>query len=99
MEYKLDFALGEYVILEPVDKSTVLKADEVATIFKVISFGPSSSKVTAFTKSSQHATFGDLVMIFPNSLKEQYMEGKKIYFVYYNEILARVSECGQSPNP
>ena len=85
MDYKIDFALGEYVILEPIDKSTVLKADEVATIFKVVSLGGNCKTISCGR--------GDLVIIFPNAIKTQYMEDKKVvlaerFIAYSREINA-----------
>ena len=92
MNYEIDFGIGEHVILEPNEVSTVLETSETATIFKVVSFGWGCTKVAAYVKSGTQFTFGDFVIVEPNSIKQCRMNDKVIYWVYPNEVVAKLKD-------
>ena len=75
--YKIKYAIGNYVIIEPMDKSTVLKTEETATIFKVISVG-------------QHVKSGDLIIVAPGSVERTMMQDKEVFYVLDTSIIATI---------
>lgn len=94
MDYKIDFGLGEHILLEPEEKSTVFEASEVSTVFKVVDFGAECHQVarTTLDGSKTHINIGDLVIVEPSSLKESRMGGEKVYWVYQSEVVAKVTK-------
>ena len=49
MEFVIDKAIGFYVIVEPMTKSSVLRAEEVATVFRILSV-PDNKEVKSESK-------------------------------------------------
>lgn len=82
MEFKLDRALDRFIIVEPAEKSTVLKADEISTVFLVISVGE---------ESKTSLSDGDFVIVTPNSIEKSLIGQKEVYYVRESDIIAKVS--------
>lgn len=81
-EYMLACAVGKFVVLEPVEKSSVLKAEEISTIFKVISVG-------------EGCEYGSLesgvsVIVEPQVISKTKMGHKDVCYVRETDIVAIV---------
>ena len=94
MGYMIDSALGRNVIVEPHEKSTVLKAEETATVFKVVSIG---DKVECFNIERHKNHYDkwpikkdDLIIVEPNSVQKAVMGDKDVYYVKDSDVLGRV---------
>ena len=83
-QFKLEVGLGRYVILEPAEKSTILKAEEVSTVFKVISIG----NMCEFLDVLENL----LVIVLPNSVEKCMMGDKEVLYVRDTDIIGRVTE-------
>lgn len=79
--YQIDQALGHFVIVEPFEKSTVLQADETATIFKVISVG----------KSCEGLLADDLILVTRGSVQKMPMGGVDVWYVMDHDVTARIT--------
>ena len=88
MAYVIDSALGRNIIVEPHEKSTVLKAEETATVFKVVSIGKDADEETMEVLKTLKKD--DLIIVEPNSVQKAVMGDKDVYYVKENEILGRV---------
>lgn len=87
-EFKLVNAVGRYVVVEPFEKSTVLRAEEIATVFKIISIGDNA-------KWNERGNLidlapGDLVTVSPNSIEKTMMNNQTVYYVRDTDIIATV---------
>lgn len=80
MTFKINNAYGNYVVIEPLERSSVLKADEISTVFIVVA-----------TTSDILLCIGDLVIVTPGSVEKTKMGTKDIYYVRESEIVATVS--------
>lgn len=89
MEYQVDFALGKHIIVEPVDESGILRAEEAASIFKVVSFGIDCLNCSEL-KSGILINKGDFIIVAQNSVEHAMMGGKKVYFVVESDVIAKV---------
>lgn len=106
MGYMIDIALGRNVIVEPHEKSTVLKAEETATVFKIISI-PETTEVKSIYKKDEKDEYkmitetdflhtkcnfevNDLIIVEPNSVQKAVMGDKDVYYVKDIDILAKV---------
>ena len=81
-EYKIIDGLSHYIIVEPIQKSTVFQAEEIATIFKVISFG----QICQVEISP-----GDLIIVAANSVEKCMMNNQWIYYIRDTDAIARIS--------
>ena len=95
MGYAVDIALGEHIIVEPVEKSTVLKAEQISTIFRVVAF-PFGSKIGSHVKSDIHFNVGDLIVVENRSLKDLKMGSQIIYYVYESDVVAKIKTVDSS---
>lgn len=86
MSFEIDSALGRFVIIEPAEKSTVLIADEVATIFKVVSIGAMCENIIA----QYCIKSGDLIIVEKGSVQKTVMGDKDVLYVRDSDIIARV---------
>lgn len=104
-EFKLEQALGDYVIIEPAEKSSVLKAEEISTVFKVVSIGrkftmnadvisQSGYKDKECSYFAKHFLIDDLVIVVPNTVQRTLMGSKEVYYVLADYIIATVSKNG-----
>ena len=82
-EYQLKSSVGRFVVLEPVEKSSVLKAEEISTIFKVLSVG------VGCEDSSLEA--GQCVIVEPQAVQKTKMGYKDICYVRETDIVAIVT--------
>ena len=113
MEYVIDKAIGFYVIVEPMTKSSVLRAEEVATVFRVLStpdnreikseYSQDENKImqnkTTFITKDNNYRINDLIIVAPNSVESTMMENEKVYFVRESDIIAKVRHGQQSDTP
>ena len=100
MGFIIDSALGHNIIIEPFEKSTVLKAEETATVFKVISINRIISSIPDFSKIAmehnlqsevlRYLSIGDLIIVEPNSVQKAVMGDKDVYYVKDSDIVSRV---------
>lgn len=92
MGFIIDSALGHNVIVEPHEKSTVLKAEETATVFKVISFGKEADRTPVGNGwySKDEIKVDDLIIVEPNTVQKAVMGDKDVYYVKCSDILAKV---------
>ena len=95
MAYKVTIALGKHIIIEPVEKSTVLKADEISTVFKVVSF-PFNCSLGSHVKSDIHFNIGDLIIVREQSVQKTKMGDMEVYFVEESDVIAKVEEVDSS---
>ena len=89
MEFELSNALGRYIIVEPAEKSQVLKADEISTVFKVISIGDLVEKKET-SIPSHFLSKGDLIIVQSGTIERCMMGTKEIYYVRETDIIAKV---------
>ena len=89
MGYKVDIALGDHIIVEPAEKSTVLKAEEISTIFRVVAF-PFLSKIGSYAKSEVHFNIGDLIIVEQGSVQKVKMGGKDVCYVQESDVVAKI---------
>ena len=80
-EFIIQSALGKFIIIEPYEKSSVLKADEISTIFKVLSVG----HLADFTGHQN-----DLIIIEPQTVEKCMMGSQEVLYVRDTNIVARV---------
>ena len=85
--FQLDQALGRYVVVDPAEKSSVLRAEEIATVFKVISIGCSCE---GFGFSDVKLAVDALVIVYPGTVQKVMMGHKEVYFVRDSDIIAKV---------
>ena len=100
MVFKLKEAMNDYVVVEPFEKSAVLRSEEIATIFKVISIGKQVEIVGEFidkeikNKTITHKIFsyetGDLVIVTPKSVEKTLMGHQEVYYVRKSDIVGVV---------
>ena len=84
IEYEIDSSIGHYLIIEPIEKNSVLKSEEISTVFKVISY-------RTFGEDMIDIADGDLIIV-PKDAVESVMVGTKyIYFVRETDVVAKVS--------
>lgn len=92
---KIKEAVGKYIVVKPIEKSTVLKTTETATIFKVLSVGEDCE----FGKHSKLAERGyyidDLIIVAQGSVEKCMMLHEEVFYVRESDIVA-VVEDGQS---
>lgn len=82
MSYKIEYALSPYLIVEAVDKSTILKTEETATIFRVI----------AGENEDKKDLTGLLIIVAPASVEKTMMGSKEVHYVRRNEAIAVITE-------
>ena len=91
-EYQIDSALGHYVVVEPYEKSTVLKANEISTIFRVISLG---LLVETYNNNNQwynNIKIDDLIIVASNTIEKTRMGNQEVYYVHEQNIIARIKK-------
>lgn len=89
MNYQIESALGHFVIVEPFEKSTVLQADETATVFKVVSSGCSvDSKFMKNDIECWKLLKGDLIAVKRGSIMKMPLPDQDIWHVYDYDIVA-----------
>ena len=104
--FKIKKALGKYIIVEPVDKSTVLKTEETATVFRVLSI-PETKEVkstykildgnemiteTNFLHTEQNFEVNNLIIVSPNSVEKTMMGNQEILYCRDTDAIAVVTE-------
>lgn len=82
-EYVVASAVGKCVVVEPVEKSSVLKAEEISTVFKVLFVGEGCE----FSSLSN----GNLIIVEPQSVMKTKMGHKDIFYVREADIIAIVA--------
>lgn len=82
-EYNLVQAVGKFVVVEPVEKSTVLKADQISTVFKIVSAGEGCEN------SSLEP--GKLIIIEPQTIVQTKIGYKDVCYVRETDIVAIVA--------
>ena len=92
MGFIIDSALGHNIIIEPFEKSTVLKAEETATVFKILSLGIEVDRINCGNSWYQRYEFkvGDLIIVEPNSVQKAVMGDKDVYYIKDSDVLAKV---------
>ena len=109
MEYQVDRAVGRHIVVEPLNKSTVLQAEETATIFKILfvpnridaipDFGKEPTEVDVWD-AIKFLNEEDLIIVALNSVELTMMGSQKVYFVRDTDIIAIVKvKNGHSSNP
>ncbi len=92
MSYKLESAIGKYLIIEPLDRNNVLKASEVATVFKVVSAGYDCN--LNFHPSAEVSEVkveeGSLIIVEPQSVTPVMMGFDQLYFIRETDVIALV---------
>ena len=83
MEFKLHSAIGHYIIVEPADTGKILKTEETATIFKIVSAG-------LLCEDPVGAADNEYIIVAPNSVETTFMGDKKVYFIRSSDVLATV---------
>ena len=90
-DFKIKTAINNYIIVEPFEKSTVLKTEEVSTVFKVISIGvcgeiereidesTAKGKDLLFKASVRQFNYNDLIIVAKGSIEKTLMGQKEIY--------------------
>lgn len=81
MSFKVFGAIGDYVVVEPIEKHSVLKADEISTVFIVVLMS---------NLDNINLAQGDLVIVTPGSIEKTKMGTKDVYYVRESEIVATV---------
>jgi hypothetical protein len=81
-KFHLCCAAVDYIIIEPYDENSVFKAEETATVFKIISSG------------NIHFKAGDLIIVVPNSVEKTRMGNKTVYFISQSNVVAKVGFDG-----
>ena len=81
-EYTLISAVGRFVVVEPVEKSTVLKAEQISTVFKILSAGEGCENTSLEP--------GKLVILEPQTINQSKMGYKDICYVRESDIIAIV---------
>jgi len=84
--YKIKNALGHFVVVEPVDRSTILRTEETSTVFKVLSVG--GSEITDVGDE----LVGQLIIVTPGSIEKTMMEDKEVWYVHDTSIVAVITE-------
>lgn len=100
MEYKIKNAVGNHVIVEAVDRSTVFKTEETATIFKVLHIPINGGKDWVWNFSIAEAGFYN-TSIYKNifiicssaSVEKTMMASKEVWYVRDTDIIGVVEEC------
>lgn len=85
MTYQINQALGHFVIVEPFEKSTVLQADETATIFKIISIGAECKVIGALGTD-------DLILVKRGSVNKMPMGGIDVWYIYDCDVVAKLKD-------
>ena len=88
MEFELSTALGRYIVVEPYEKSSILKANEISTVFKIISI---NERNDCHSINPNSLVNGDLIIVIPNSVEHCMMGTKEIYYVRESDIIAKVN--------
>lgn len=84
-EFSIQGAIGNHIIIEPVEKSSVLKAEEISTVFKVVSIGNNSELVL-------NLCIGDLIIVAPGSVEKVKMGYKDVYYVGGTSVVSKVTQ-------
>jgi hypothetical protein len=88
VEFTLKQALGRNIVVEPFEKSAVLKASQISTVFKVVSIG-CLSEFGGVISADLH--IGDLIIVESNSVEISKMGQKEVYYVRETSIVASVA--------
>lgn len=99
-KYKIVSGYGEYVIVSPVDTSTVLKTEETATVFRVERireelnsagmFWHTTTESGSFKRTGIILKSGDYVIVIPKSVEKTVMGDRLIYYVRESDIVGIV---------
>lgn len=79
--FQLDQASGKFIVVEPYEKSTVLQAEEIATVFKVLSVG---------NLTEDELLVGELIIVFPKSVEKTMMGQTEVFFIRDTDVIAKV---------
>lgn len=82
--YKIDRALGKFIIIEPYEQSKVMVADEIATVFKVISVGNDTDSADL---TNTHLT-DTLIVVEKGSVLKTVMGDKDVYYTRSSDVVA-----------
>ena len=86
-DFILQKATGKYIIVEPFEKSSVLRAEEIATVFKVVSVGDCDPIVRDYLNPD------DLIIVTPNSVEKTRMGHKEVYYVRDTDVVATINNA------
>ena len=81
--FKILQSLGKYVIVEPVEKSTVLKAEEISTVFRI-------SNIRDVKEPEFELMEDDLIIVAQGTIEKTRMGQKEVCYVRESDIIARV---------
>lgn len=91
--YKLEQAIGKYIVVEPYEESKTLLSNELSSIFKVISVGLD----TNIYVNIQHDDNHKVILLKPNDLIDVALHSIQISsnglkYVIESDIIAKVTE-------
>lgn len=91
-DFKIKEAIGRYLIVEPFNKSAVLKTTETETVFKVISIGGLVGKSDGNGQWFQYnkININDLIIIAPGSCNRTMMNYQEVYYVAETDIVCTI---------
>lgn len=91
-EYKIKDALGKYLIVEPYEKSSVLKTEDTSTVFKVIAVGQDVFVNDVGSESHYNINKDDLIIVPPQSVDRTMMGHKEIFYVRDTDVISTITE-------